>query len=67
MNNAAAATWGPLADPVRPEETHAMMRAQSILYGGWCEMRDGDRLPVLPPDQAADVVRWHDLTCRWVL
>lgn len=50
-----AARWpSRLADPVFPHDTLIRYRAQSILT------EPGAPGPLLPIDQARDVVRWHE-------
>lgn len=53
-----AVAWGRLSAPVRADETHERMRAQSIMAGGE-KFRDGSTNPgTLTLDQARDVLRW---------
>lgn len=50
--------WGPLAEPVLPNETDARMRAQSLLAG--LQYRDGSTNPgTLTYPQACDVLAWN--------
>jgi hypothetical protein len=46
--------WGQLAAPIFPDETMAIMRAQSILSGP-----DLGQCPPLTIEQARDVLAWH--------
>lgn len=58
-----AGKWAALADPVDPLDTHARMRAQSLLSG--LRYRDGSTNPdVLTLSQAQDVLRWATARIR---
>ena len=46
--------WPMLAEPSRAGDLVLQARAMSILT------MDGKAGPMLPPDQAADVVAWHE-------
>ncbi len=55
--------WGDFASQavasIPAADLTTVYRAQSILHGVECD--DGDQ-PILPPEQAADVVRWAGAT-----